>query len=43
VRPLHSAERQFERCRDARIDIGDDDNDHFIDPEERLRIAMARQ
>lgn len=27
----------------VRIDTGDDDDDHFIDPEERLRIAMARQ
>jgi hypothetical protein len=25
------------------IDLGDDDHDHFIDPDERLRIAMARQ
>jgi Sulfatase len=27
----------------VQIDLGDDNNDHFIDPEERLRIAMARQ
>ena len=27
----------------VQIDIGSDDNNHFIDPEERLRIAMARQ
>jgi arylsulfatase len=27
----------------VQIDLGTDDNDHFIDPEERLRIAMARQ
>jgi hypothetical protein len=27
----------------VQIDLGDDDNDHFIDPEERLRVAMARQ
>ncbi len=26
----------------VQIDLGDDDHDHFIDPEERLRIAMAR-
>jgi arylsulfatase len=28
-----------------RIDLGDDakDTDHYIDPEERLRVAMARQ
>jgi arylsulfatase len=25
------------------IDLGKDDHDHFIDPDERLRIAMARQ
>ena len=27
----------------VQIDLGDDDHDHFIDPAERLRIAMARQ
>jgi arylsulfatase len=27
----------------VQLDIGADDHDHFIDPEERLRIAMARQ
>ncbi|WP_036555358.1 arylsulfatase [Nocardioides insulae] len=27
----------------VRIDLGDDVHDHFIDPEERFRIAMARQ
>jgi arylsulfatase len=27
----------------VQIDLGDDDNDHLIDPEERLRIIMARQ
>ena len=27
----------------AQIDLGTDDHDHFIDPEERLRVAMARQ
>ncbi|MFI2752121.1 sulfatase-like hydrolase/transferase [Cellulomonas sp. P22] len=27
----------------VRIDLGDDDHDHFIDPDERLRIALARQ
>ncbi|WP_256795266.1 arylsulfatase [Terrabacter sp. Ter38] len=27
----------------VQIDLGDDDHDHMIDPEERLRIAMARQ
>jgi hypothetical protein len=32
-------------CRHGRVqlDVGKDDNDHFINPEERLRIAMARQ
>jgi hypothetical protein len=27
----------------VQIDLGKDDHDHYIDPEERLRIAMARQ
>ncbi len=27
----------------VQIDIGDDDHDHHIDDEERLRVAMARQ
>jgi arylsulfatase len=27
----------------VQIDLGDDDHDHFIDPDERLRIAMATQ
>ena len=27
----------------VQLDTGDDDHDHFIDPEERLRVAMARQ
>ncbi len=27
----------------VQIDLGDDDHDHFIDPDERLRIMMARQ
>ncbi len=27
----------------VQIDLGMDDHDHFIDPEERLRVAMARQ
>jgi arylsulfatase len=27
----------------VQIDVGSDDHDHFIDPEERLRVAMARQ
>ena len=27
----------------VQIDLGTDDHDHFINPEERLRLAMARQ
>ena len=27
----------------VKIDLGADDHDHFIDPEERLRVAMGRQ
>jgi arylsulfatase len=27
----------------VQLDVGKDDNDHFIDPEERFRVAMARQ
>jgi arylsulfatase len=27
----------------VQLDIGDDDNDHYIDPDERLRVAVARQ
>lgn len=27
----------------VQLDVGKDDHDHFIDPEERIRIAMARQ
>ncbi len=27
----------------VQIDLGDDDHDHFIDPDVRFRIAMARQ
>ena len=27
----------------VQLDAGVDDNDHFIDPDERLRVAMARQ
>jgi arylsulfatase A-like enzyme len=27
----------------VQIDLGDDDHDHLIDPEERLRVIMARQ
>ena len=31
------------KIRWVQLDTGTDDNDHYIDPEERLRIAMARQ
>jgi arylsulfatase len=27
----------------VQIDLGGDDHDHFVDPDERLRVAMARQ
>jgi hypothetical protein len=27
----------------VQLDLGSDDHDHYIDPDERLRIAMARQ
>jgi arylsulfatase len=27
----------------VQLDVGKDDHDHFIDPNERLRVAMARQ
>lgn len=27
----------------VQLDVGTDDHDHFIDPEERMRVAMARQ
>ncbi|MGW9630647.1 arylsulfatase [Agromyces sp. NPDC055520] len=27
----------------VQIDLGDDDHDHLVDPDERMRIAMARQ
>ncbi len=27
----------------VQLDVDVDDHDHFIDPEERLRIAIARQ
>jgi arylsulfatase len=27
----------------VQIDLGKDDHDHFISPEERLKVAMARQ
>jgi hypothetical protein len=27
----------------VQLDIGDDEHDHLISPEERLRVAMTRQ
>jgi arylsulfatase len=27
----------------VQLDVGKDDNDHFIDPDERLRVVMSRQ
>lgn len=39
---LHSS-RFTGKINWVQIDLGEDDNDHFIDPEERMRIAMARQ
>jgi arylsulfatase len=27
----------------VQLDIGDDDHDHLISPEERWQVAMARQ
>ena len=40
------AVRAHQKCPSGKIDwvqidLGGDDHDHFIDPEERLRIAMA--
>jgi hypothetical protein len=26
----------------VQLDVGQDDHDHFIDPDERWRVAMAR-
>ena len=37
------ASRFTGKIRWVQLDLGIDDNDHFIDPDERLRIAMARQ
>ena len=31
------------RIRFVQIDVGIDDKDHFLSPDERFRIAMARQ
>ena len=45
VTPDYTAEtsRFTGKIQWVQIDLGDDDHDHFIDPEERLRITMARQ
>jgi arylsulfatase len=37
------ASRFTGRINWVQIDLGEDDHDHFIDPEERLRVAMAKQ
>jgi len=31
------------RIKWVQLDLGTDDHDHYIDPEERLRVALARQ
>jgi arylsulfatase len=31
------------RIRWVQLDVGTDDHDHLISPDERLRVAMARQ
>ena len=38
-----SSSRFTGRIHWVQIDLGDDDHDHFIDPQERLRIALSRQ
>ena len=41
---LHGATSRFTgKIHWVQIDLGADDDDHVIDPEERLRVAMARQ
>ena len=41
---LHRAGSRFTgKIHWVQIDLGKDDHDHFIDPDERLRVAMARQ
>ena len=41
---LHRPDSRFTgKINWVQIDLGADDHDHFIDPDERLRIAMARQ
>ena len=45
VSPDYSARdsRFTGRINWVQLDVGDDDHDHLVDPDERLRIAMARQ
>jgi len=45
VTPDYTAEssRFTGKIQWVQLDVGVDDHDHFIDPEERIRIAMARQ
>jgi arylsulfatase len=45
VSPDYSAHgsRFTGRLHWVQLDLGTDDHDHFIDPEERLRVAMSRQ
>jgi hypothetical protein len=43
IEPLLPARGGSERPGGLLDDVGDDDHDHFIDPDERLRVAMARQ
>jgi arylsulfatase A-like enzyme len=45
VTPAYSVEtsRFTGKIEWVQIDLGDDDHDHFIDPTERLRVAIARQ
>ena len=42
--PSQSRSSRFTgKIHGVQIDLGVDDHDHFIDPDERFRIAMARQ
>jgi hypothetical protein len=40
---LTTARRFTGKINWVQIDLGKDDHDHFIDLEERLRVAMSRQ
>ena len=35
--------RESGKVQWVQIDLGDDNHDHLIDPDERMRIAMAQQ